>query len=167
MGAENSAEDAAAPKGRRRLLWWIAAWVLWTTVGDDLMMAVLDWMVTVGGYGFSNAVLGLLTLGVCFIGIQRAHVRHARLEDEGDPEPLPAVYDYTTQAQAGLYLGWGAAVLGWAIPALLLVFVGPLSALTPAPIIGTTALIYGRMEMAHAQAMDARRGQPPASADRP
>ncbi|WP_298582986.1 hypothetical protein [uncultured Kocuria sp.] len=121
-------------------------------------------MVAIGGYGFSNAVLGLLTLGVCFIGIQRTHVRHARLEDEGDPDPLPAVYDYVTQAQGGVFMGWGAAVLGWAIPLLLLIFVGPLSALTPAPILGTTALIYGRMEMVHARAMDARRGMPPAVA---
>lgn len=76
---------------------------------------------------------------------------------------MPAVYDYVTQARAGLDLGWGAAVLGWAIP-LLLIFVGPLSALTSAPIIGTSALIYGRTEMTHARVMDARRGKPPAVA---
>lgn len=50
-------------------------------------------MVAVGGYGFSDAVLGLLTLGVCFVGVQRTHVKHStpvaavarrrRLPDEG------------------------------------------------------------------------------------
>lgn len=165
MAADPQGRDSGAPEKRRTWLWWVAAWFLWTFVADDLLEAALDWMVAIGGYGFSNAVLGLLTLGVCFIAIQRTHVKHARLEAEGDPDPLPAVYDYTTQARAGLYLGWGAAVLGWTIPLLLLVFVGPLSALTPAPILGTTMLIYGRMEMAHARVMDARRGKPPAVAD--
>jgi hypothetical protein len=33
------------------------------------------------------------------------------------------------------------------------------------PIVGTTILWVGRMEMAHARVMDARRGQPPAPVD--
>ncbi|MFI7583151.1 hypothetical protein ACH9DO_05085 [Kocuria sp. M1N1S27] len=164
MVAESQGRDSGVPQKRRTWWWWLAVWALWTFAADDLLEAALDWMVAIGGYGFSNAVLGLLTLGVCFIGIQRTHVRHAELEAEGDPDPLPAVYDYTTQAQAGLYLGWGAAVLGWAVPLLLLIFVGPLSALTPAPIIGTTLLVCGRMQLAHARTMDARRGMPPAVA---
>ncbi|MFF0904331.1 UNVERIFIED_CONTAM: hypothetical protein RF653_11705 [Kocuria sp. CPCC 205316] len=53
-------------------------------------------------------------------------------------------------------------MLGWVIPVLLLISLGPASALSPWPILGTTALIYGRMEMAHARVMDARRGRPPA-----
>lgn len=162
MVAEPLTGEPGVPKKRRTWLWWFAAWFLWTFVADELLEAALDWMVATGGYGFSNAVLGLLTLGVCFIGIQRTHVKHSKLETEGDPDPLPAVYDYVTQAQGGVFFGWGAAVLGWAIPVLLLIFLGPASALSPWPILGMTALIYGRMEMAHARVMDVRRGRPPA-----
>lgn len=162
MVAEPLAGEPGVPKGRRTWLWWLTAWFLWTFIADELLEAALDWMVAIGGYGFSNAVLGLVTLGVCFIGIQRTHVKHAKSEAEGDPDPLPAVYDYVTQAQGGVFMGWGAAVLGWAIPLLLLIFLGPASALSPWPILGTTALIHGRMEMAHARVMDARRGSPPA-----
>ncbi|MEX5299289.1 hypothetical protein RCG67_10980 [Kocuria sp. CPCC 205292] len=162
MPVEPEAGEPTAPKKARTWLWWIAAWFLWTFVADEVLEAALDWMVAVGGYGFSNAVLGLLTLGVCFIAVQRTHVKHARREAEGDPDPLPAAYDYVTQAQAGLCLGWGAAVLGWALPLLLLILLGPASALSPWPVLGTTALIHGRMEMEHARVMDARRGRPPA-----
>ncbi|MUN63661.1 hypothetical protein GMA12_10970 [Kocuria sediminis] len=32
------------------------------------------------------------------------------------------------------------------------------------PVVGTTAVLAGRMEFAHARAMDARRGMPPSTA---
>ncbi|MUN64907.1 hypothetical protein GMA12_17470 [Kocuria sediminis] len=91
------------------------------------------------------------------------HVKHRRLETEGDPDPLPAPYDYQTQAQAGLFMGWAFGIITWAATVAWLAFVGVGAALTFWPILGTTILWAGRMEMAHARVMDARRGHPPAS----
>ena len=128
-------------------------------------MLFRSWLVATGGYGFSNAIIGLLTLGGCFIGVQRLHVKHRRLETEGDPDPLPAPYDYQTQAQGGVFMGWAFGIITWVATLAWLVFVGVGSAMTFGPILGTTILWVGRMEMAHARVMDARRGQPPAPVD--
>lgn len=89
MPAEAGTGEPAAPKERRTWLRWVATWFLWSRVADELLEAALGWMVAVGGYGFSNAVLGLITLGACFIGIQRTHVEHARREAESTPDPGP------------------------------------------------------------------------------
>ena len=93
--------EGPAPKKDRKWLWGLGAWLFWFIVADEMVEAALAWLVATGGYGFSNAIIGLLTLGGCFIGVQRLHVKHRRLETEGDPDPLPAPYDYQTICKAG------------------------------------------------------------------
>ena len=159
------AGEGPAPKKDRKWLWGLGAWLFWFIVADELVEAALAWLVATGGYGFSNAIIGLLTLGGCFIGIQRLHVKHRRLETEGDPDPLPAPYDYQTQAQGGVFAGWAFGIITWVATLAWLIFVGVGAVLTFWPILGTTLLWAGRMEMAHARVMDGRRGQPPAPVD--
>ncbi|MFF0989113.1 hypothetical protein [Kocuria nitroreducens] len=98
---EPQAGEPEVLKKRRTRLWWFAAWLLPTFVADELLEAALDRMPATGGYRSSSAVLGLLALAVCFIWIQRTHVKHARLVAEGDPDPLPAAYDHVTRPGAG------------------------------------------------------------------
>lgn len=62
-------------------------------------------------------------------------------------------------------MGWAFGIITWVATLAWLVFVGVGSAMTFGPILGTTILWVGRMEMAHARVMDARRGQPPAPVD--
>lgn len=164
MGAEGERAGPGAPRQDRTWWWWIGVWLLWTVVGDEIARSALDRLVSVGGYGFSNAVLGLLALGGCFIAVQRTRVKHEKLETHGDPAPLPAPYDYETQAKAGLFMGWAGGIVAWAGTLAWLAFLGPAPALALGPVLGTTLVIYGRMEMAHAQVMDAWRGRPPAPA---
>lgn len=161
---EAQAQDAGCPRERRPFRWWwIPAYFIGYIVLDQLLRAGLNWLVATGGYGLSNAVIGLLGLVLGFVVIQRTHVRHRKLETDGDPEPLPAPYDYVTQAQPGLIMGWVVGVIAWAGTLAMVFFFGPASAVVLGPIIGTTAIIAGRMEMAHAKVMDARRGRPPAA----
>ncbi|MFF0989620.1 hypothetical protein [Kocuria nitroreducens] len=59
---------------------------------------------------------------------------------------------------------WWWGIGAWAGTLAWLVFLGPAPALVLGPVLGTTLVLYGRLERAHAQVMDARRGLPPAPA---
>jgi hypothetical protein len=158
MAVEKDSGAAGGPRGRRTWLWWGGFYLLSYVVLPRVLEGALEWLVATGGYGLSNAVVGLLALGFCFVLVQRTRVTHAKREAEGDPDPLPRAYDYTTQAQAGLFLGWAFGVLAWAGTLAWLALVGPGSMVVLGPVLGTTAVIAGRDAMAHARAMDARRG---------
>ena len=62
-------------------------------------------------------------------------------------------------------MGWAFGIITWVATLAWLIFVGVGAVLTFWPILGTTLLWAGRMEMAHARVMDGRRGQPPAPVD--
>ena len=159
------AQDAGRPRQRWQFRWWwIPAYFIGYMILGELLEASMGWLIATGGYGLSNAVVGLIGLAFCFVLIQRTHVRHRKLEADGDPEPLPASTDYVTQAQPGFFMGWGIGVIAWAGTLAFLASFGPAPAVVLGPVIGTTAIIAGRMEMAHAKVMDARRGRPPAAA---
>jgi hypothetical protein len=97
--------------------------------------------------------------------MHRASRGHRKLELEGDPEPLAPPYEYEVPAKAFLWLGWIAGVLCWAYGAISAVF-GFYEVVIVGPILGTAAIAGGHMSLAHARAMDARRGRPPAVAGR-
>ncbi|MEF3121683.1 hypothetical protein [Kocuria flava] len=166
MESENGVEPVDAPKHRFRWLWWVAAWFLWTFLGDELLEAVWSWLIAVGGYGLTNAVSGLIALSSCFVVLIRTRVRHRQLETQGDPEPLPATTDYVTTALPMVVLCWLVGVGAWGVTVLLVALAGFGSAWVLGPIIGTAFILGARMESAHARTMDARRGMPPAAAAR-
>lgn len=159
---ETTGEDGGARRGRPWRWWWVPVYFIGSTVLDEVLEATWNWLVAIGGYGTANAVVGLLALTLCFVFVQRMRVKQLKREAEGDPDPLPEPYDYETQAQAGFYGGWIVGVAAWTAGAVLLVFAGPAGPWVLGPIIGTTAVVAGRMELAHARVMDARRGRPPA-----
>lgn len=98
MGAEGGRARPGGPR-QDRTWWWIGAWLLWTVVEDEIARGALDRLVSVGGYGSSDAVLGPMVLGGCLIALQRALVEHETLETHGNPAPLPAPQDYQTRAR--------------------------------------------------------------------
>lgn len=113
-------------------------------------------LVSIGGYGLSNLVVGLLVgtaCHVCYVLYQR---KLLDLQVNGDPEPLRPPYDYQTQAQAGLWLGWLGGVGCWILGAAMLFLWYP-AAWVFGPIVGTTLIVAGHRRMAHARIMDAQR----------
>lgn len=98
-------------------------------------------------------------------GRRRGRAKQLRLETEGDPDPLPAPYDYETQAKVGFYAGWLFGAAAWAVTVVLLLFAGPTGPWVLGPVVGTTAVVAGRVELAHARVMDARRGGPTTARD--
>lgn len=144
-------------RGPRQWVWLFWVYMLWNVVGQHIITGAVRWLVAVGGYGFSNAILALVALGGCLIAHQIIQGKYEKLETEGDPEPLPAFAEYVTQAQVSLYMGWFAVILGWGGALAWLIFLGPAPALAVAPVLGTAAVMAGRASMAHARIMDARR----------
>ena len=62
-----------------------------------------------------------------------------------------------------MWLGWTAGVVCWVVGFVILAAGYP-QVFIIGPVVGTTAVLAGRMEAAHARTMDARRGMPPAVA---
>jgi hypothetical protein len=158
--------SASAPQQRWafRWWWWIPVYFAANFIFDRVGRAVWDWVIATGGYGLSNAIAGLAAATVCFVIYARTRARHRQLEDEGDPERLPATTDYATMSMPTVVLGWMVGVVAWAVTVVVLVFAGPGSAWVIGPIVGTAFIFGARMESAHAKLMDARRGMPPAVA---
>lgn len=138
----------------------MAAWVLWTFLGDELLEGVWTWLIAVGGYGLTNAIAGLLALSACFVVLIRTRARHRQLETQGDPEPLPATTDYVTVALPMVALCWMVGVGTWGVTVLLVAVAGFGSAWVLGPIIGTAFILGARMASTHARMMDALRGPP-------
>jgi hypothetical protein len=143
--------------------WWIPAYFAASIFFDMVGEAVWNRLITIGGYGLTNSVAGLLAAAVCFVIYSRTRVRHRKLEVEGDPERLPVTTDYVTMATPTVVLGWMAGVVTWGVALLLLAVAGFGSAWVLGPIIGTAFILGARMEAAHARTMDARRGMPPST----
>ena len=154
-------EGEPAKKKTRGWAWLLSLYMVWNVVGQHVISWALDGLVSLGGYGFSNAFLGMLALGGSFIVIQRRQVYYEKMQAQGDPNPLPRSVDYATQAQIGLFVGWSVGILGWGWALGWLVYQGPAPALVLAPIVGTAAVMAGRAGMTHARAMDARSDRPP------
>lgn len=147
--------------------WWIPAYFAANFFLDTVGTAVWDWVIATGGYGLSNAIAGLIAATVCFAIYARTRARHRKLEDEGDPERLPATTDYVTMSTPTVVLCWMAGVVAWVVTPVLLIFAGPGSAWVLGPIIGTAFILGARTESVHSRVMDARRGMPPAPAGHP
>lgn len=132
----------------------------------DQFKASMRALVAVGGYWLSNVAVGLLTGTVCYV----IHtVISRRLTDQlvnGDPEPVPAHFDYVTQAQPSLWFGWFSGLVFWAVGLLMLLVWYP-AAWIFGPIVGTTIIAGGLKSMTHARAMEAQRGGSPGSTKRP
>ena len=148
-------------KARRWILPIAAYFVLqifltnWITHRFDSFMRSLT---EIGGYGLSNATVGLAVGTVCFIGYK---FRERNLHNEqanGDPDPLPSPYSYVTQAQPNLWMCWIIGAALWGI-GIAMWFAWYPAAWVAFPIFGTTMIALGRLEMAHARVMDAHRGQ--------
>ncbi|MFF0945692.1 hypothetical protein ACFYE2_15935 [Kocuria sp. CPCC 205300] len=164
----DDAGSSGAPRERRPFRWWwIPAYFAVSLFLDTVGEAVWDRVVAIGGYGLSNAVAGLVALTVCFVFYARTRARHRKLEDEGDPEPLPTTTDYVTTAMPTVVLSWMAGLVAWAVTVMLLVLLGPSSAWVLGPVVGTAFMVGARMESSHAKVMEARRRMPPAPATPP
>ncbi|KUG56633.1 hypothetical protein AVL61_06135 [Kocuria rosea subsp. polaris] len=86
MPAEPEAGDTTAPKKARTWLWWVAAWFLWTFVADEILEAVLDWMVAAYDY-VTRAQAGLcLGWGAAALGIVVLAGARPRRRRAPDPE---------------------------------------------------------------------------------
>lgn len=83
---------------------------------------------------------------------------------EGDPEPLPAQYDYVTQAKADVWFSWFCGGLFWALGFIML-FIWYPAAWIFGPIVGTTIIASGLQTMTNARMMDAQRGENPGGAE--
>jgi hypothetical protein len=142
----------------------IAAFFVWVYTSDwlwDLLASFADWLVSIGGYGLSNAVFAALVGAGCFAGLEITRRRLHRVDIEGETEPINPPYDYETTARPSVWLGWTAGVVCW-VAGFVILPAGYPRVFTIGPVIGTTAVLAGRMEAAHARTMDARRGMPPA-----
>ncbi|MBD2761380.1 hypothetical protein IEE91_07375 [Kocuria sp. cx-455] len=123
----------------------------------DQFTASMSALVAIGGYWLSNVAVGLLTGTGCYVVYT---IISRRLTDQlvnGDPEPLPAHFDYVTQAQPSLWFGWFGGLLFWAVGLVMLIVWYP-AAWIVGPIIGTTIIAGGLRSMTHARAMDAQCG---------
>ncbi|MEX5307591.1 hypothetical protein RF644_17740 [Kocuria sp. CPCC 205258] len=163
MGLKTKAEGLS---GGRLFLLSIAAFLVWFYASDwlwDLLASFADWLVSIGGYGLSNAVFAALVGAGCFAGLEITRRRLRRVEVDGDPEPINPPYDYETTARPSVWLGWTAGVVCW-VAGFVILTAGYPHVFIIGPVIGTTAVLAGRMEASHARAMDARRGMPPAVA---
>lgn len=163
MGLKTKAEGLS---GGRFFLLSIAAFLVWFYASDwlwDLLASFADWLVSIGGYGLSNAVFAALVGAGCFAGLEITRRRMRRVEIEGDPERINPPYDYETTARPSVWLGWTAGVVCW-LAGFVILAAGYPHVFIIGPVIGTTAVLAGRMEAAHARNMDARRGMPPAVA---
>jgi hypothetical protein len=139
-------------------VWFYASDWLW-----DLLASFVDWLVSIGGYGLSNAVFAALVGAGCFALLEITRRRLHRVEADGDPEPINPPYDYETTARPSVWLGWTAGVACW-VAGFVILASGYPHVFIIGPVIGTTAVLAGRLELTHARAMDARRGMPPAVA---
>lgn len=147
-------------------LLWLVGFFVWTYISDwidALLTGFVDWLVSIGGYGLSNAVFAALVGAGCFAILEATRRRQRRIEADGDPEPINPPYDYATTARPSVWLGWTAGVVCWAAGIALLATGYP-HVFIIGPVVGTTAVLAGRMEFTHARTMDARRGIPPAVA---
>lgn len=133
---------------------------------EGRLVAFVDWLVRIGGYGLSNIVFGVLVGAISLIVLDRVRSRQRGLEAKGDPDPPKPPFDYTTGSRGSLWLGWAAGLIGWGAGAVMLLH-GSLALFVIGPVIGTAAVLWGRQELAHAEVMDARRGAPPETAGRP
>jgi hypothetical protein len=163
MGFRTKAEGLS---GGRVFLLWLAGFVIWVYTVDWIetrMVGFVDWLVSIGGYGLSNAVFATLVGAGCCAGLEITRRRLRRVENEGDPEPINPPYDYETTARPSVWLGWTAGVVCW-VAGFVIPAAGYPHVFVIGSVVGTTAVLAGRMEIAHARAMDARRGMPPAVA---
>lgn len=152
--------------GGQVFLLWLAGFFIWTYTADWVearLVGFVNWLVSIGGYGLSNAVFAALVGAGCFALLEITRRRVHRVEVEGDPEPINPPYDYETTARPSVWLSWTAGVVCW-VAGFVILAAGYPHVFIIGPVIGTTAVLAGRMEAAHARAMDARRGMPPAVA---
>lgn len=163
MGFRTKAEGLS---GGQVFLLWLAGFFVWAYTADWVearLVAFVNWLVSIGGYGLSNAVFAALVGAGCFVGLDVTRRRLRRIETDGDPEPINPPYDYETTARPSVWLGWTAGVVCW-VAGFVILAVGYPQVFIIGPIVGTTAVLAGRMEASHARAMDARRRMPPAVA---
>lgn len=164
MGIRTKVEGLS---GGQVFLLWLAGFVVWVCAVDWVearMAGFVDWLVSIGGYGLSNAVFGALVGAGCFALLEITRRRLHRVEIEGDPEPINPPYDYETTARPSVWSGWTAGVVCW-VAGFVILAAGYPHVFVIGPVVGTAAVLAGRMELTHARAMDARRGMPPALAD--
>lgn len=107
---------------------------------------------------------GLLVGTICYVLYAHHKRRLTRQLVEGDPEPLPAQYDYVTQAKADVWFGWFIGLLFWVV-GLVVLFIWYPAAWIFGPIVGTTIIAGGLASMTHARAIDAQRGENPGGAE--